>query len=55
MQGHRPFYVTKKWEGYKNKLGFISMSGIQFYNELALNIKNVLIRFHNVRSKTSLF
>jgi len=42
MQGHHPFYVVKKWEGYKKKLGFINMLGIQVHNELASNIKNVL-------------
>jgi hypothetical protein len=33
MQGHHPFYVAKKWEGYKNKLNFINMLGIQVHTE----------------------
>jgi hypothetical protein len=32
MQSHNPFYVGKKWEGYKNKLGFIDTLGIQAHN-----------------------
>ncbi len=52
MQGHHPFYVVEKWEGYKNKLSFISMLGIQVHNKLASNIKNIFMSFHNFRSKT---
>jgi hypothetical protein len=32
MQSHHPFYVVEKWEGYRNKLGFIDMLGIQAHN-----------------------
>jgi hypothetical protein len=32
MQGHHPFYVAKKLEGYRNKLGFIDMLGRQAHN-----------------------
>ncbi len=67
MQSHHPFYVVEKWEGYRNKLGFIDMLGIQAHNyqltfqywgspvELISNIKDVFVRFQNVSSITSLF